>query len=263
MAETEPHPDLNWEHPANAYPKVIDPEQGIVLTEPRRTKVAILGFANSTRNDAPFDDPEWEIWGLNQIYRWVPREDRHFEIHANYLDAVVEGTDHMAWLKKCPIPIYMTQHHPEIPNSVAFPVAKVAEQFGDYFTSTIAFEIALAIYEGFTEIALYGIDLIVGEEWDYQKSCAEYYLGIAMGRNITVRIPRQSALLKTLYRYGYEKEPDFGPLKLSILRTRVQELLEERHKLLTQIHGVEGAIMEAKRWVEFLELSLRGGSIRT
>lgn len=261
--ETVPHPDLDWKHPANAFPKVLDAEQGLVVTDPKRSKVAIIGFANSTRGMAPYDDPEYEIWGLNQIYRWIPREDRHFEIHANFLDAVAEGTDHMEWLKKCPIPVYMTQHHAEIQNSVAYPVEKLAAEYGDYFTSTIAYEIALAIHEGFTTIALYGIDLIVGEEYDYQKACAEYYLGIAMGKGCTVIIPQASALLKSTYRYGFQREPDFGPLKLSVLKSRLNELMEERHKLLTQIHGVEGAIMEAKRWHEFLEVHMRAGSVRT
>src|SRR3990172_1701545 len=46
-----------------------------------RKKLAIVGFSERSRDFAPFDDPEWEIWGCNHVYRFVPRVDVLFEIH--------------------------------------------------------------------------------------------------------------------------------------------------------------------------------------
>lgn len=267
--DTLPHEDLNWSHPANSKIEIIDHETGLVREwlpdgSGPKTKVAIVGFAASSRADAPYDDPTWSIWGLNQLYRWVPRADRHFEIHANFMDAVVDGTDYRGWLRRCSLPIYMTQRQPDIPNSVTYPLQRVIKDLEvDYFTSTIAYEIALAIVEGFKEIALYGVDLIVNEEWAHQKPCVEFLLGLANGRGITTTIPRTSAVCKMTHRYGYEPEPSLGPLKISTLQKREGELLEERHRLMTQLHGVEGALMEARRWREYLELSARGGLVRT
>ncbi len=54
---------------------------------PRKTdKVAIVGFAPSTRHLAPFDDPEYEIFILNEEYNfpWCKRFDRLFQMHQRW-----------------------------------------------------------------------------------------------------------------------------------------------------------------------------------
>jgi hypothetical protein len=43
-------------------------------------KVALVGFADSWKL-APFDDPTVDVWGLNELYKYVPRWDRWFELH--------------------------------------------------------------------------------------------------------------------------------------------------------------------------------------
>ncbi len=43
-------------------------------------KVAIIGLAQSTHDDAPWDDPEWEKWGLPWDHNWAML-DRFFEMH--------------------------------------------------------------------------------------------------------------------------------------------------------------------------------------
>jgi hypothetical protein len=50
-------------------------------SQPREgKKVAIVGFAESWKL-APFTDPLVEIWGLNELWKYVPRWDRWFELH--------------------------------------------------------------------------------------------------------------------------------------------------------------------------------------
>lgn len=63
--------------------------------ERSKEKVALVGFSLKTRHMAPFDDPEYEIWGLNEEYNWFPknvngvftmeswlkRYDRWFQMH--------------------------------------------------------------------------------------------------------------------------------------------------------------------------------------
>ena len=112
-------------------------------------KVCILGFADSYKL-APFDDPSYSMWGLNQLYRWIPRADRWFEMHKDYLNDEVEGTDYYQWLKDAPLPIYMLYKNNDIPNSNQYPLDKVVTTLGGryYFTSSIAYMLALAIYEG-------------------------------------------------------------------------------------------------------------------
>ena len=47
----------------------------------RSSKVAIVGFGSETLGEAPFDDPDCEIWILNMLHGVVPRWDRLFELH--------------------------------------------------------------------------------------------------------------------------------------------------------------------------------------
>ena len=107
---------------------------------------------------------------------------------------------------------------------------------------------ALAMHEEFSEIALYGIDLIVGTEYSEQKACLEFWLGMAHARGINVRIPTASALLKQSHRYGYEKEPSWGPLQLSEVSQRIEHLSTERNKQMALVNALDGAIAEDERW---------------
>jgi hypothetical protein len=255
---------VDFNHPCAGHVKILDHEKGVVESYcpdgTKRTKMAIVGFAASSMHLAPFNDPSWEIVGLNQLYRKIPRADRWLEIHANYLDAVVEGTDHKKWLAEAPIPIYMADRVPGIPNSVRFPIERVMKGHLDYFTSTVAFAVALAIEEGFKEIGLWGIDLIVGDEYFYQKPCAEFWLGVAHGKGITVTLPNTTALCKQSHRYGYESEPK-SLIALSELAKRKAGLLDHRHKLMIELANVDGAVQDCQMWGDLADLRMKGGTV--
>ena len=132
----------------------------------------------------------------------------------------------------------------------------------DYFTSTPAYMVALALAEGFKMIALYGIDLIVGTEFDFQKACVEYLLGLANARGITVRIPPSSALLKQRWRYGYQKEPAGELIRLSELTKRSAALQNERGTLIARLQTIDGALQECGYWGQIADLRSKGGTVR-
>lgn len=281
--------------------EIIDPNGGLVApasgTAPRR-KIAICGFAASTRMLAPFDDPEWEVWGLNQLYRHIPRATRWFDIHGNWREDNVEGTDHPGWLAQCGIPVYMCEREPSVPTSVRYPLESVIERVTsiDYFTSTVAFMVALAILEidgqveaelaGRTldsprgeidvaklramtadaysrrEIGIFGIDLIVGTEYEFQKACVEFMLGLAQARGVTIRIPPQCALLSQRWRYGYQTEPQAFPIRLKELERRAAALANEKAQLIGRLQAIDGATQENAYWSQVADLRLKGGSVR-
>lgn len=141
-------------HKLAARMVVTDSDGGVVsppVGEARRKSVAICGFASQTRKYILkfSENPNFEIWGLNQLYRHIPRADRWFDIHYNWDKEVVPGTDHREWAKTCGIPFYTIARQPDVPTSVRYPIEKVMEHFGgiDYFTSTIPYMIALAVME--------------------------------------------------------------------------------------------------------------------
>ena len=239
-------------HPSAAHLKTIAP--GRVGMNGRK-KIAICGFASSSRHLIPTDDTTWIIAGLNQLYRHMPRADVWFDIHVNWADHNVEGTDHEGWLKSCGIPVYMSHKPKELPDVIEYPIDRMIARHGvDYFTSTVSFMIAWAmdtieadieagngVASDYT-IGVFGIDLIVGTEYEVQKACAEFWLGVAAGLGINVVIPPQSALLKQSHRYGYALEPDSGLLKFGELKARVGELDGFMKKATPIMHGMNGAL---------------------
>jgi len=242
---------IRWDHPQAAHVKILDAKAGIV--ERTRSKVCIVGYAEFSRHLAWYEDPDCEIWGVNQLSRFIPRADRWFQMHTDWNDNTkwAEGTDQAKWLRECPIPVYMIDPDPAIPNSVHYPIERVMAELGthDYFTSTIAFMVALAIAEGFKEIGIYGIDLIIGREYFFEKACVEFYLGIAHARGIEYHKPEGCALLWQSHRYGYEVEPDYGFFSLSKLKDRTQQLSKQVQKLRDDVHGHQGRIDEAL-WIK-------------
>lgn len=200
--------------------RIIDAEKGIVKVTPKRKKVAIIGCGTG-RDNAPYDDKEWECWGLNEVDQ--VRADRWFEMHELYASNEKE----VEWLKKCKKPIYMIKKYPEIPMSVNFPLVEIIAKFGSmYFTCTFAYQIALAIYENFEVIGLFGVNLPYGSPRErlIETPCTEYWLGIAMGMDIEIQIPSDEYLLhhNHLYGYDYQREIDYSKKKVAAMWGRMQ-----------------------------------------
>lgn len=270
---------VNPQHPAAAHLTVVDAEAGIVNWGDRK-KFAICGFASSTRGLIPIDDPAWVIAGLNQLYRHIPRADVWFDAHEYWREDNVEGTDHEGWLAQCGIPVVMAKVEKDVPTSVRFPLERLVAKHGlDYLTSTVSYMLAYFIdvidglvlarlkdvptngdpmhvfaemrklYAEYT-IGIYGIDLVVGTEYEVQKPCAEFWLGIAEGRGITMSIPPQSALLKQSYRYGTTRGPEHGFIKPAEMAARKQQLISQKQVQERTLYTLDGA------WQE-LDLSIK------
>ena len=264
----------NWMvAPAVPVASAIGPPQPAGPPKPRRTKCAIIGFASSSRDLAPFDDQTFEIWGLNNLWQQIPRWDVWFEMHLlehvrgdiiRRDGRIQNGTEHYEWMCKRPAnaePIYMQKAHAEIPASVAFPREKINEYMGrfgvesDYLTSSISYMLVLAMYEGFKEIHLYGVDMLQEEEYYYQRTGLEYLIGLARGSGIAVYVPPQSALLKANYTYGYS-EPVATKGSLHPLTKKIMELedqVRDRHAKATEaaqtINGVFQTLGLLRKWI--------------
>ena len=223
------------------------------------SKVAIVGFAPSSMEDAQFlfGDPDCEIWAINQLYVAWPRivpgnriperrnVTRWFQIHHrhSYDQTVARDHSHHEWLsQQKDFPIYMQNKEPDIPCSVEFPVNEILGKFRRYFTNSISWEIALAIYEGFKKIYIFGVDMAQDSEYSFERPSVEYFCGYAEGAGIELVVPEKSDLLKSMWLYPFEQD---APIKTKIesrrneLRSRVQNcgmneqgLHDERMQLL-------------------------------
>lgn len=195
----------------------------------KRPHVAILGFTDH-RNLAPFNDPSFEIWGLNELYRYMPVEKftRWFEIHDRaYFEK--NDPDHLKALATLPVPVYMHTAHADIPPAVALPKAEIEAKCGTYMTSSIAWMLGLAILEGFKVIHVYGVDMAQDTEYKEQRPCCEYLIGLARGMGIEVYVPPTSDLMKAVGQYGFGGEGSQFRAKID---ERVEWLHRERNNLL-------------------------------
>ena len=184
---------------------IVDAAAGIVRYDPPRTKVGIIG-AGFGRNNAPWSDPAWVLFGLNQIAQ--KRATTWFELHPR----AVQSERDLAFLRACPTPCYvldLEEWDGLIPAAVQFPLDRLrAAGFREYFTCTFAYQCALAILDGFEEIGLWGVSLHLGtpRERLLERACVDYWIGFAEGRGITVSEDSGCARRPYLYGYDYEDE---------------------------------------------------------
>lgn len=163
-------------------------------------QVAIVGLS-PTHDDAPFYDLDWDKWGLPWDDGYWVHYNRLFEMHDIDLLRKPESyrkQGYIEWLKDevAPAtPVYMQDKY--FDGAVAYPVTQVAHTIGkDYFNSSIAYMIALAIHENYDRIGIWGCDLTDDEEYAYQRPNAEYLIGLARGKGIDVYIPEESYLTR-------------------------------------------------------------------
>ena len=186
-----PRPSLIPRSVACADVRVVDADRGIVTCDPQRTSVIILG-GGVTARFAPFDDPTCEVWSCNDLASVARdahgafRADRWFELHPR--DPVVEWRrteDYWDWLATLPIPLYQFGRR-DNPRSVEFPLATAIAAGKDYFACTFAYQLALAVAEGFTRIGLYGVTLGTAREATVERASVEWWTGWAQAKGIEV-----------------------------------------------------------------------------
>lgn len=172
----------------------------------RLRKIALIGTAG-TWVFAPFHDPSWEIWAHSSAIGICPRIDRIFDLHPKSVWQKKKSwmKDYQAFLRACPVPIYMQQHYKEIPQSIRYPKERVLSEFRRYFSSQAAWMIALALTEGVTHLGFYGVHYAVDSERRTQRGGCEYWMGVAEGRGVQLSIPAGCPLLhEPALLYGYE-----------------------------------------------------------
>lgn len=168
-------------------------------------RVCIVGMGHSTWSGLEDEQDGTEIWSLNQGHLILPKPildrcTRWFQIHS--FDAMVarqRNEEHLKWLKSTTIPVYLEERREDIPTSVRYPYEDVCGSLhGNYFaTNSFGYMLAFAIYGGWQEIAMYGVDFGPLDYGDgYARPQIEFLLGLAMGRGIRVSVPEKSALLK-------------------------------------------------------------------
>lgn len=158
-------------------------------------KEVIILAKGSSRLSCPYDA---EVWGVNDVCETIPslhhgKIARLFafdDLDANYISN----------MKATGIPIYSFQDYADS----KYPIDEIDKEFGNtgYFINTIAYMIAMAIYEGYEKIRFYGVDMT---HWEYLEEMrgVEFWVGIAVGRKVIIDASACPMLIKTKTKKRY------------------------------------------------------------
>lgn len=193
----------------------------------------------------------------------TPEYTERYGVEANIGDVQTK------WLQEeHPFPIYMLDHYPQFPSSVRYPIEAVIAAVGhDYFTSTVAYALALVLtMPDVVEVGLWGIDLVHETEYGEQRPCAEYLIGRLEGKGIKVTIPSKSALLHQVHRYGYEVETPLYKEMRALLedvydtsKKKFEELKTKQEELHAEMRVNDAGMQVAGYIGQRLETWRRGG----
>jgi hypothetical protein len=261
-------------------------------------KLAIVGSGSNTRNNAPFDDPSFDIWVFNEAANseWCKRWTACFQMHAPdiYKGHNTKDSKHWEWLQQeHGKPIYMQDEDADVPDSVKYPLQQALSVAGvKMFSTTFAYMAALAVMQGYDVIKIYGVELS-SSEYQYQANGYLFWFGFLRGRLGTYNVDTAVLYLdKNIFEvplYGFEGSFTFGNhfnnrlttldnewkaaekslanIKKAIDRAvtkketeKVQQLVMNYQTSAISCGELAGALAEAERYAAFSERSVdRGG----
>ena len=200
--------------------------------------VRIYGVArNLLRTPPPIEGQD--VWLANGPRNYYVRLSRLGDTQEWTRWFNLHSTQHMlktypkgyAWYQEQEKPVYLRDVDPLIPASVQFPRKAVQDYFGGpqlgspgrYFTCTVCWLMALAIYEGFERIELHGFALKDKPHkphscYTFERPCFFYWVKQAQDRGIEVWYPKEVRRIPfepgdpTTYTgplYGYETSEPF------------------------------------------------------
>jgi len=214
--------------------------------------IALVGTAYTSWTEVNDEPPEVQRWGLGGAYKILTKVDRYFEVHTRAWNLRRAGKlyfQYLAFLQHGDFPVVMLEVDETIKNSVAFPMQEMCDYFfkGEraYFSSTVAYMLAMAIMERPKEIKLFGIDMASMMEYAHQRAGCEYFIGWARAEGIQVTIPSSSPILKAPI-YGQRRD---HKVTQDTLMERLGVLQAEEKTIVEQLVSKRAQILECQYWM--------------
>ena len=234
-------------------------------------RVAIVGFADGHRDQAPWQQDGIEFWGINRLHAVLAGKPWHrwFELHS-LNDFYRDDREHQIFLQTAGFPVYIRRQDQatadlwRLPTATPYPLETVLAAFPNrYFNNTISYLLALAILMGFEEIQLYGVDMaqdtVLQQEYAQQRPSAEWLIGFAQGKGIDVVIPPGSDLLKTSHLYGFESDEYNAKLinRLNELGQRKEQMRNQMAAANQQAQWYQARLSEIDGAMQDCQYNLR------
>src|SRR3990167_958601 len=233
--------------------------------------VRIIGLGTSLYECKPNPEPDITVWGLqytwksHKLHRAFVMDDRDWIVQKNN----TLGRNIQAEINSYDWPIYTAKLWGDLDHNIEYPLEHVLSCFpnfkhrvlkktdkgeeideiqGRYFLNSFCYMIALAIFEEYERIELFGCDMTnmygrvkpdpkkeqvidgvtyvpkeePNETWNDERNCVNFWMGVAMGRGIEIVVSRGSRITKTLdldapVLYGYETSDSISKIRDAIL----------------------------------------------
>lgn len=135
------------------------------------------------------------VWTLNDNYTnpMSEIEQLHFEIH----DPVHFTNNEIIANYKAHVENF-NETKLQIVRHSDYPMEEIINHFGvNYLANCIAYQLALAIYLKYDKIIMVGIDHFLNPTLGAnERKCVEFWIGVAIGRDISVQLASTSTLFK-------------------------------------------------------------------
>lgn len=165
-------------------------------------KIAIVA-KGGTSSLAPWNS-DWEIWGIPWIK--YPNVDLLFEVHHQdiYDKSKQESYYHdQKWIENIKCPIYCVDSRLHLPNAIRYPIEDILNSLPiPYLENSIAYMLALAIYQNVDEIGLWGVHMRGIHEYEAERPSVTYLIGLAQGKGIKITIPGGCPLFASTWEMG-------------------------------------------------------------
>jgi hypothetical protein len=174
------------------------------------SNIILLG-AGPSAAECPHDK---EVWGVNATIKWQyqPISKLFFFDDLEIFNPAVMTVEDLKY-NRHETEYISTYKNAEYGKTVGleiteYPLHDIIKEFKTtYFSNSVAYMIAYAMYKGVTSMDLYGIDHLTGFSYLNERAGVEYWMGRAVQSGIKIHIAIGSALLRTCTgrMYGYDK----------------------------------------------------------
>jgi len=145
-----------------------------------------------------------ETWGVNGCYTFANKLDKLFMTDGP--DVMAEDVARRHDIAKYGCTLILAHRFPEvvpaferagIPIEV-YPIDKIVDKFKTrFFSNSIAYMLAYALYYDYEKIWFYGIDMMSNTTYIQEKGGVEFWMGVACGMGVEVVNTKGSATGKT------------------------------------------------------------------
>ena len=199
-------------------------------------KIAVCGSAPSSRLLVPFGDMNFEIWACSPQNHDYPRVDAWFELHSLDRKYVPDNRVYYEKLRVHPR-VYLSREDYRLPDAIVLDPKPFTAKYGNYFfTSSLAWMMAMAIEQKPEMIGIWGVDMSAADEYGYQRAGMHYFMQKATDAGIEIILPPQSDLAQGVPLYGYKEHwPMYWKIRTSAKeledRVRIAGKQEEKAKI--------------------------------